>query len=136
MDGDELVTLLGHSSVDSPLDNFLTLHNILIRPKGNSGSYLLSDKSHGLDFEYKESQDFESMSLIVAPTKGKFNLISVEFKSKASKKQQPYMGRLPFGLEFSMSPNDVTRVLGNPKDGLQSSETSGSISIEVQTFKR
>ena len=129
MDGNELVSLLGHASIGSPLDDFLMRHGIKVRPKGNSGSYLLSDGLNGLDFEYKESQDFDDMSLMAAPSRGKFNLLSVEFNSVGNKKRQPFSGTLPFGLDFSMTPVEVAGLLGQPKDLREASESQGTIAM-------
>lgn len=129
LDGNQLVALLGHASVASPLDDFLTQHGIKVRPKGNSGSYLLSDGPQGVDFEYKESDDFDEIALAAAPSSGKFNLLSVEFNANAGKKRQPFSGHLPFSLNFSMTPEDVAALLGQPKDFLGGSESQGSVSI-------
>jgi len=120
LDGNQLVALLGHASIASPLDDFLTYHGIKVRPKGNSGSYLLSDGLQGLDFEYKESDDFDEIALVAAPSRGKFNLLSVEFNSTAAKKRKPFSGCLPFGLDFSMSPEAVAEIFwGNRRTFLK-----------------
>lgn len=115
MDGHKFVELLGHASVNSPLDDFLTTNKIKIRPK-ESGDGRIEDRELGLYFVYEGKDAYADEYFIPQKSNGNLVLRGVIFRKKLlSKKHKPYEGTLPYGLAFSTTQPEVKKILGKPK---------------------
>lgn len=115
MDGNKFIELLGHASVNSPLDDFLTTNQIKIRPK-ESGDDSVEDKERGLSFVYAGKEEYAEEYFIPQKSKGNLVLRGVIFRKKLySKKEKSYEGTLPYGLTFTTTQRDVQKLLGKPK---------------------
>lgn len=57
MNGNQLVELLGFSSVDPALDDFLNRHGVAKRPKTGDDVGPIKEKKAGLAFEYLDPLD-------------------------------------------------------------------------------
>ncbi len=116
LEGDELIALIGHATVNSPLDEFLTKNNIKSRPKGNSGYYDIEDKKNGIYFSYYESNQYSEKYFIPIKSKGNFILQGVVFRNKiVSKGGVVFSGKYPFGITSNSTPSDILRIFGKPK---------------------
>ena len=116
VDGEKLIKFIGHASVNSPLDDFLIMNNMKLRPKGNSGHYEVGEKTFGLDFQYREYDDYTDNYFIPSKSKGKFILQDVIFRRKIiAKGWIPFAGKYPFGVDERTKPDDILKKFGKPR---------------------
>ena len=125
LDGDKLVELIGHATVNSPLDDFLKENGIKARPKGNSGHYDIEDKSTGIYFQYYEYDNYSEKYFIPPKSKGVFIFQGAIFRNKVVAKGGSFFaGKYPFGATNKSTAEDILKTLGKPKKFKEGDEDS------------
>lgn len=107
MNLEQLIAFLGHASAHPPLDDFLEGAGIKKRPQGDDSLIAIVDptKAVTLDFSAKSSYDEDVPE--GARSEGRFVLRAIDVDKK-------FEGRLPFGLGWKHSKQQVDELLGEP----------------------
>lgn len=114
MNGNQLVELLGYSSIAPPLDDFLSLHGVTKKPKTGNDVGPIKDKKSGLAFEYLDPLDFEE-NVGRPRSEGRFVLRGVDFYADEVDGYTGFNGNLPFNLTFATNETEMEKLLGAPR---------------------
>lgn len=114
MDGNQLVEMLGHTSVHPSLDDFLSRNGVTVRPKRGNDVGRVGDIKNGLAFEYQDPDGFRS-SVGEPRSEGRFVLCGVDFYADKVDGKTGFSGTLPFGLAFTTNEAAVEPLLGAPR---------------------
>jgi hypothetical protein len=116
LDGDKLIEMIGHATINSPLDEFLKANGVKSRPKGNSGYYDIEDKTVGIYFSYYEDDNYSEKFFIPIKSRGNFILQGIIFRNKiVAKGGTIFSGKYPFGVNSESKPEDILKKFGKPK---------------------
>ncbi len=124
MDGNQLVELLGHASVDPVLDDFLSRNGVTVRPKREDDVDPVGDAKKGLAFEYRDPDGFRK-AIGEPRSEGKFVLRGVDFYGDKVEGNTGFGGTLPFGLSFTTTEAEAASLLGAPRKQLAGDKKDG-----------
>lgn len=111
MDGSRLISFLGHSSIHPEFDDFLLGNGFKKRPNKMEASQSVEDKGLGIRLSFLLSNLFDEEIALPKKSEGNFIFGYVQFLDN-------FTGVLPYGLSWSLAPEELTRILGNPVDDL------------------
>jgi hypothetical protein len=107
MNAEELLSYLGHASVEPALDDYLTGAGIDGRPSKNENTVYVDSDDGKLTLTFQAYDVYKKESLVLPKNEGKFIFQTATFK-------RGFQDAFPYGLGFDAAPDAVTDVLGQP----------------------
>ena len=107
MNLDQLISLLGHSSVYPPLDDFLENVGIRKRPQGEDSLTFITDPTKAITLHFSARSTYIEDVPEGPRSEGLFVLRAIDVASQ-------FRGPLPYGLDWQQSHVQVKEIFGPP----------------------
>ena len=132
---DELAQCLGQSAYDQQLDSLLSPLGWHVGDQGMADCDEVSDlmARTGITLYYRDAQEVAQLSGKRSASTSKV-FTGFRLNRKADMYSQGFEGKLPFGLEFHQTPEQIVALVGRPPDWELVSEDTGAYKWRLTHF--